>query len=281
MCFNKNMTYLHTKKHTSMHAMRQMMFSKDLKSLQDPQRDAKHLCELRLHSHRQGGDAATESTRSIHNLASSTGVNLDREIERANAHNSAKQIVNGRESVLVACTPTLGLQNPKKRASQRWATSAKHLLALLIMAMFSIARASRRANVYDKCPDRHTLKKFNIPDNKIYSCEKCNLEFGKGTMMKGCRTCDWDACWECLIKQFEEFHSFTIQATCSKKHKLRKESLYHISRSCDICNTELSEHTLVNRCYEPSCNVSCTLCWECCGYPKEFAKTWEGQGDCE
>mmetsp|Transcript_2125 Transcript_2125/g.6486 ORF Transcript_2125/g.6486 Transcript_2125/m.6486 type:complete len:288 (+) Transcript_2125:1-864(+) len=53
------------------------------------------------------------------------------------------------------------------------------------------------------CLKKHELKMFNAPDDQ-WRCNLCNQIVQVGTVMLGCRACDWDGCHACYDKDREE-----------------------------------------------------------------------------
>mmetsp|Transcript_58847 Transcript_58847/g.118179 ORF Transcript_58847/g.118179 Transcript_58847/m.118179 type:complete len:212 (+) Transcript_58847:228-863(+) len=55
-----------------------------------------------------------------------------------------------------------------------------------------------------KCPGDHALEVYKSPYDG-YSCSHCEQDFLRGTILRGCRICDYDTCVECdnRIKQRE------------------------------------------------------------------------------
>merc|ERR1719375_2331350 len=49
------------------------------------------------------------------------------------------------------------------------------------------------ASLDKRCPQKHRLTYF-ATDRYGFSCEICHLILPKGTLMWGCRKCDWDIC---------------------------------------------------------------------------------------
>ena len=54
------------------------------------------------------------------------------------------------------------------------------------------------------CPMRHLLKQFATPKDSTWSCNVCKQELPAGTVVFGCRACDWDGCSRCLDKSRED-----------------------------------------------------------------------------
>eukprot|EP01065_Artemidia_motanka_P021299 TRINITY_DN2546_c3_g1_i1.p1 TRINITY_DN2546_c3_g1~~TRINITY_DN2546_c3_g1_i1.p1 ORF type:complete len:1016 (+),score=253.23 TRINITY_DN2546_c3_g1_i1:108-3155(+) len=48
-----------------------------------------------------------------------------------------------------------------------------------------------------KCPSGHALERHPIPDEG-YGCDECQKELPQGTVVLGCKECDWDVCDDCL-----------------------------------------------------------------------------------
>ena len=48
-----------------------------------------------------------------------------------------------------------------------------------------------------KCPEGHDLIPFESETDN-FVCSVCECEFPTGTILYGCRTCDYDLCRECL-----------------------------------------------------------------------------------
>jgi hypothetical protein len=63
------------------------------------------------------------------------------------------------------------------------------------------------------CPHLHPMKMFQAPDHK-WSCNWCGNGVGEGSLMIGCRACDWDACEACHDRAQEAGGSLTVGSMC-------------------------------------------------------------------
>eukprot|EP01084_Bolivina_argentea_P157969 275234_1 len=52
-------------------------------------------------------------------------------------------------------------------------------------------------NKESNCPGKHGLKKYKTPEDE-WGCDVCQTEMSKGTVLYGCRICDFDVCSSCL-----------------------------------------------------------------------------------
>lgn len=58
-----------------------------------------------------------------------------------------------------------------------------------------VKKLSKETSV--KCPEGHKLSLFQTPEADWY-CNRCNAAFPKGTLLYGCRTCEYDLCQSCI-----------------------------------------------------------------------------------
>ncbi len=47
----------------------------------------------------------------------------------------------------------------------------------------------------DNCPGKHELLQFTT--DRSFGCNLCAKRFPKGSVMRGCRSCDYDVCMDC------------------------------------------------------------------------------------
>ena len=90
-----------------------------------------------------------------------------------------------------------------------------------------------KKRVYMTCPKGHSLKRHQTGNSNMF-CDLCNVvenkvnrpspKFPKGSVMFGCRACDWDACEAC-------FSSYTMRSDLHE-HPLR--TIEAKGRSCDV-----------------------------------------------
>jgi hypothetical protein len=55
-----------------------------------------------------------------------------------------------------------------------------------------------------RCPKgNHPLSSFMVP-NRLFACDVCNSTPHRGSVMYGCRICDWDICRNCVEEKYPE-----------------------------------------------------------------------------
>ena len=72
------------------------------------------------------------------------------------------------------------------------------------------SQATGAANVL-LCPKKgHPLSSFTVP-NRLFACDVCDCRPQRGSVMHGCRECDWDICETCLPQQRSRLFSAAVQ----------------------------------------------------------------------
>merc|ERR1712130_36169 len=102
------------------------------------------------------------------------------------------------------------------------------------------------------CAGKHGLVKFPTPQDGWY-CSKCDYEFPKGTMLYGCRKCDYDLCAKCNGNNVPN---------CKGRHGLSRfvTTGHDNTFGCDICKARFPSGTVMYGCRK--CNYdACTKCY--------------------
>eukprot|EP00746_Dinoflagellata_sp_MGD_P011726 gnl/MRDRNA2_/MRDRNA2_124718_c0_seq1.p1 gnl/MRDRNA2_/MRDRNA2_124718_c0~~gnl/MRDRNA2_/MRDRNA2_124718_c0_seq1.p1 ORF type:complete len:792 (+),score=147.75 gnl/MRDRNA2_/MRDRNA2_124718_c0_seq1:94-2469(+) len=104
-----------------------------------------------------------------------------------------------------------------------------------------------------ECPKGHKLDALWTPADH-WSCSTCKKAFKKGTLLHGCRTCNYDECANCYDKKI-----FSL-STCPNSHKLAMHSTPVDNWSCSLCENKFPAGTELYGCRE--CNYDeCSNCF--------------------
>jgi len=129
------------------------------------------------------------------------------------------------------------------------------------------------------CPEGHALQVFRTPHDEFF-CELCGDDryLPVGSMLFGCRECDWDACEEHThadVRKGELAREQQMNAP-TKKSKLKKEGVWKVLRGADKYKNEymylrhdgskvlleLAAHSSAIFTFRPGAGESARLCSE-------------------
>jgi hypothetical protein len=67
-----------------------------------------------------------------------------------------------------------------------------------------------------KCPQGHLLQQFKTPEGD-YGCDLCKERVAAGSVLHGCRTCDFDVCPACQQEQASAVQTDALQPSSSPR----------------------------------------------------------------
>jgi hypothetical protein len=104
--------------------------------------------------------------------------------------------------------------------------------------------AEEKAKKVPKCPKGHILQQFQVPAIPIilhllqqsYECDVCECDVYGGSVLHGCRTCDFDICSACvhgqqLIMEYYTRHEPSKATVANATNLMRKYSMAQLSDS--------------------------------------------------
>ena len=64
-----------------------------------------------------------------------------------------------------------------------------------------------------RCPKKHPMPRF--VSKQVAMCDRCKVFIPMGSEMRGCRVCDWDMCWSCILA--------TVSSPSKKRLRKKKQ----------------------------------------------------------
>jgi hypothetical protein len=79
-----------------------------------------------------------------------------------------------------------------------------------------------RKQISPRCNKNHRMERF--VSQQVAMCDKCKVFVHVGSQMRGCRECDWDMCWACILATMSE------PSSLSGPNKKKKQQVPQLQR---------------------------------------------------
>jgi hypothetical protein len=109
------------------------------------------------------------------------------------------------------------------------------------------------------------LKQFLQSDNR-YSCDECHKYVSNGSILYGCRVCNYDVCSDCRQVEVQSLIKKRIfqahpERNCLERHGLKPFLQSDNRYKCNICSNKVSNGSIIYACRECNYDV-CSECWQ-------------------